>query len=197
MTVVGTVDFNGLVSGPGGFFGPGTAHFNGGLAPGASPANVSFEGSLALADTNTLFIEIGGTTPGSQYDRLTIAGSATLDGNLNLSLINGFTPSGGQQFTILTAGSIVDNGFVLTGSAASLFTLVVNSTSVMLQAIGLAGDYNSNGVVDAADYVVWRKGLGTTYTQADYDVWRAHFGQTAGSGAVPQRMPPFPNRQPG
>ncbi len=29
----------------------------------------------------------------------------------------------------------------------------------------------------------WRKGLGTTYTQADYDVWRAHFGQTAGSGS--------------
>ena len=165
VTVVGSVDFNGLVSGPGGFFGPGTAHFNGGLAPGASPANVSFEGNLALADTNTLFIEIGGTTPGSQYDRLTIAGSASLDGTLNVSLINGFTPTGGQQFTILTAGSIVDNGFVLTGPAASLFNLIVNGTSVMLQAIGLPGDYNDNGIVDAADYVVWRKGLGTTSTQ--------------------------------
>jgi hypothetical protein len=48
----------------------------------------------------------------------------------------------------------------------------------------LAGDYNADGVVDAADYVVWRHGLGTTYTQADYDVWRAHFGQSAGSGAA-------------
>jgi hypothetical protein len=47
----------------------------------------------------------------------------------------------------------------------------------------LAGDYNHDGTVDAPDYVVWRKGLGTTYTQADYAVWRAHFGQTAGSGA--------------
>ena len=28
---------------------------------------------------------------------------------------------------------------------------------------GLAGDFNGNGVVDAADYVVWRKGLGTTF----------------------------------
>jgi hypothetical protein len=45
------------------------------------------------------------------------------------------------------------------------------------------GDFDGNGIVDAADYVLWRKGLGTTYTQADYDVWRAHFGQTAGSGA--------------
>ncbi len=48
----------------------------------------------------------------------------------------------------------------------------------------LPGDYNHNGVVDAADYIVWRKGLGTTYTQSDYEVWRAHFGQTAGSGTA-------------
>jgi hypothetical protein len=48
---------------------------------------------------------------------------------------------------------------------------------------GLPGDYNNDGNVNAADYVIWRKGLGTIYTQSDYDVWRAHFGQTAGSGA--------------
>ncbi len=50
--------------------------------------------------------------------------------------------------------------------------------------VPLYGDYNENGVVDTADYVVWRKGLGTTYTQSDYDAWRAQFGQTAGSGAA-------------
>jgi hypothetical protein len=53
-----------------------------------------------------------------------------------------------------------------------------------------AGDYNQNGSVDAADYVVWRNGVGTTYAQGDYDVWRAHFGRapsagwSAGSGAA-------------
>jgi hypothetical protein len=46
-----------------------------------------------------------------------------------------------------------------------------------------AGDYNHSGSVDAADYAVWRKGLGTTYTQPDYDTWRARFGQISGSGA--------------
>ncbi len=49
---------------------------------------------------------------------------------------------------------------------------------------GLPGDFNGDNVVDARDYVVWRKGLGTTYSQADYSVWRSHFGQTAGSGAA-------------
>jgi hypothetical protein len=141
---------------------------------------VSFEGSLALADSNTLFIELGGVTPGSQYDRLTIAGSASIDGALDVDLINGFTPSGDQQFTILTAGSIVNNGFVLGGSAASSFSLLVNSNSVILQAIGLAGDYNHNNVVDAADYVVWRK---TDGSPAGYNLWRVNFGQSAGGGS--------------
>ena len=46
------------------------------------------------------------------------------------------------------------------------------------------GDYNCDATVDAADYVVWRNGLGATYSQTDYDMWRAHFGRTAGSGAT-------------
>jgi hypothetical protein len=59
------------------------------------------------------------------------------------------------------------------------------------------GDYNSNGVVDAADYVVWRDHLGTNFqlsnevsgttpgsvTQDDYAAWRARFGNTSGSGS--------------
>ncbi len=64
----------------------------------------------------------------------------------------------------------------------------------------LAGDYNANGVVDAADYVVWRKYLNQSallpgdvtpgsVTQSDYSVWRAHFGQTYTS--VPARAACF------
>jgi hypothetical protein len=45
------------------------------------------------------------------------------------------------------------------------------------------GDFNNDGTVDAADYVVWRKGLGTTYTQNDYGVWRSHFGSSLGTGS--------------
>ena len=51
--------------------------------------------------------------------------------------------------------------------------------------LALAGDYNTDGIVDAADYTVWRDGLGSTYTEADYDVWKAHFGDAlGGSGAI-------------
>jgi hypothetical protein len=63
----------------------------------------------------------------------------------------------------------------------------------------LAGDYNNNGIVDAADYVVWQKNVGqpsqtlpndTTGVivgQAQYNLWRSNFGSTTpapGSGAV-------------
>jgi hypothetical protein len=40
------------------------------------------------------------------------------------------------------------------------------------------GDFNANNVVDQADYVMWRKGLGTTYSPADYSIWRSQLGQT-------------------
>ena len=59
---------------------------------------------------------------------------------------------------------------------------------------GLYGDYNDDGYVNAADYGVWRKALGTSYqlrnegpgvtpgmvTQEDFNVWRANFGVIAG-----------------
>jgi hypothetical protein len=69
---------------------------------------------------------------------------------------------------------------------------------------GASGDYNRDGGVNAADYVVWRKTNGSAVTPAyaaadgsgnsnvgseDYGVWRSHFGQTItpagpGSGAI-------------
>jgi hypothetical protein len=58
-----------------------------------------------------------------------------------------------------------------------------------------AGDFNQDGAVDAADYVAWRKGLGTIYTPADYDTWRAHFGQSIDSSgplAASDSLPAVP-----
>jgi hypothetical protein len=70
---------------------------------------------------------------------------------------------------------------------------------------GVPGDYNNDGTVNAADYVLWRKG-GTlanevadvgTISAADYAEWRARFGNTSGSGtslggsAVPEPGSPL------
>jgi autotransporter-associated beta strand protein len=52
----------------------------------------------------------------------------------------------------------------------------------------LAGDYNADGKVDAADYVIWRKGGSPNpNSPTDYNAWRANFGAGApgsGSGAL-------------
>jgi hypothetical protein len=42
----------------------------------------------------------------------------------------------------------------------------------------LPGDYNSDGVVDAADYTVWRDGNSPDDSQAGYDLWAANYGST-------------------
>jgi hypothetical protein len=60
-------------------------------------------------------------------------------------------------------------------------------------ALGISGDYNNNGIVDAADYTVWREGLGPIFKQSDYDVWRTHFGLSlAGAGASAPGAVPEP-----
>lgn len=50
-----------------------------------------------------------------------------------------------------------------------------------LAAATLEGDFNGDGSVDAADYSVWRDGLGDTYQPVDYQVWRENFGKSANS----------------
>jgi PEP-CTERM motif len=91
-------------------------------------------------------------------------------------------------------------------SMGSLFNTAMPQTGIALKfligATPVAGDYNNNGVVDAADYVVYREHLGQTFalpnedpssspgmvTSADYDYWKAHFGATASSGEQTSRF---------
>jgi hypothetical protein len=65
------------------------------------------------------------------------------------------------------------------------------------------GDYNGNGTVDAADYVIWRKGAPlqnevvtpNAATTEDYTEWRSRFGNplfAAGSGLAGGHEVPEP-----
>jgi hypothetical protein len=71
--------------------------------------------------------------------------------------------------------------------------------------VPLAGDYNDNGTVDAADFVVWRKTIGSFTDLAadgngdsivdgeDYNIWRSNFGSAAATDTTislgPSSMP--------
>jgi hypothetical protein len=57
--------------------------------------------------------------------------------------------------------------------------------AVSLASANLPGDFSGNGVVDAADYSVWRNGLAIGKYRADeYADWKANFGRTDGGTAA-------------
>jgi hypothetical protein len=178
----------------GGASGEGDIFYEGEVHPGNSAALVTYQNDVAFGGGATLAIELGGTTLGTEYDALDITGSLVLGGTLSVVAVNLgsglFQPDEGDVFQILTATGGISGEFTsmnlpqLTGHLDWDVLQDADSLTLAVVAPGLPGDFNGNGVVDAADYVVWRKGLGTTYTPADYKVWRANLGRTAGSSAV-------------
>ncbi len=82
----------------------------------------------------------------------------------------------GQQLDLGNAVNPADMppiAFTYTLADESLETGVVRYESIPLSP--LTGDYNNNSIVDAADYVLWRKT--NTGGQQGYDDWRANFGR--------------------
>jgi hypothetical protein len=91
-------------------------------------------------------------------------------------------PDAWEQLKGLDSDNAADRN--LTNLSPQGYTnLEVYLNGLMAPLYGIAGDFNGDSRVDSADYSVWRKGLGTTYTQSDYNSWRANFGQNAGSGS--------------
>ena len=108
-----------------------------------------------------------------------------------VSRLEGTVPAGGM-LTFAVSG-FGDNNFL-----GSHFEDGTYELRLEIQSVPLAGDYNGNNLVDAADYVLWRKTLGQTGSglpadgnnnneidPGDYTVWRANFGLSAlNSGAT-------------
>jgi hypothetical protein len=159
--------------------------FTGTFDPGLSPA-LTTVGSIIFGPTNTLIMEIGGTGRGSEYDAILASGNLGLGGTLSVMLINGFMPSLGDSFDLFD-WSTVTGTFATLNLPALAAGLGWNTTQLMTSgtlSIGLAGDFNFDGIVDVADYVVWAKGgLGVATTPENYNLWRTNFGASIGPGS--------------
>jgi autotransporter-associated beta strand protein len=170
--------------------------FTGSHQPGPGAAAISV-GNIGYASTAKLILALGGTSRGDQYDAIEASGALTLGGTLVVTL-NNFMPAAGNSFDILDWGSL--NGTFSSVQLPALAGGLTWNTSQLyttgtISVVGLVGDYNRNGTVDAADYTIWRDTLGSTtdlradgndngvIDQADFGVWKAHFGEHAGSGA--------------
>jgi hypothetical protein len=92
-----------------------------------------------------------------------------------------------------TIAAIPDNSTIYYyGSKYNATAFPGLDVSLGASAVGLAGDYNNDGKVDAADYVLWRKTPGSFGGDpAGYNTWRANFGSGGpgaglSAGAVPE-----------
>jgi hypothetical protein len=180
------------------------------LVAGLTSSILPIDGSghFDLSTTNVTFATgdlAYRSSTGSPVGFASIAGeSDTLSGTGTLSSLI----QGTQTTETLTLP--VSSTFVLQPDASTTINLTLTGELVATStfATPLLGDYNQNGIVDAADYVVWRKksGSGTSLPNDDtpgvgpddYTRWRTHFGQAgsgsgAGSGLLADRSVPEPS----
>jgi autotransporter-associated beta strand protein len=178
------VNNSGTLNGTGTIGGEVTVNTGGTFLPGTSPGTITV-GGLKLMPGSKLGFELGATR-----DHIIVNGNVTLGGTLELSLLSGFVPELNATFPLFE-GAVGTISGTFANVISPLFDghevdVIYGTNSVILKVVDAdtdTGDYNNDGVVDAADYVVWRKGLGTTYNQNHYEIWRANFGRTIGAGA--------------
>jgi hypothetical protein len=130
-------------------------------------AVAEYGGQVPLAPGNTHWTEGLGST--------VFGGTATQAA----AMTPGLTTGTRKRVTAIDAAGLTDIGW-----------------SVILPP-GVAGDYNGDGSVNAADYTVWRNSRGQTGSNLaadgdrdnvidrdDYRVWKAHYGQASASATT-------------
>ena len=149
----------------------------------------SASGSLSTAGWTSLQDQAAGggnwfeiPSNNNKIGELKRSGSTSLSQGTSFNLGNIFNPAGTRDLALQ---------FIVSGED----TARTGNVDYRVVAAGLPGDYNENGTVDAADYVLWRNLLGTAANlpnrdpgqagnigQGDYNFWRQNFGRTGGAG---------------
>jgi hypothetical protein len=171
-----------------------------GQAPDATPTDAQFFDNEIHIDGLT-----AGTHKNVRMDLtsalLITANSQSFGGAFNDIFGTGLRPDGGPKLTPTGLQFYINK----TGGSAYALTVYIDNVRFGMT---VAGDYNGNGFVDAADYTIWRDTLGSTsdlrangdntgasanvIDQADYTFWKTKFGATSGSGALSSGAVPEP-----
>ena len=190
------------------------------VAPGSGVGILTVDQSFVMEQGATLSVEIGGNDNSDpqnpEFDQLMAGGEAKLDGTLAVTLVDIgggiFSPGLGNSFPIVSSSEGLSGAFDTLDVPALPTGLVWKTSSddntlFLNVAARLAGDYNGNGIVDAADYVVWRKTVGQTggslvadgsgplgtpdgvVDNLDYNFWRTQFGAASSSAGQSTRVP--------
>jgi hypothetical protein len=154
----------------------------------------AFEGDRPVVAVTVDYYDFGSGTLTLQYD--------SIGGNFNDRYKNGGSFTLGNKdtwkqhtFYLTDAyfGNRQNNGadFRIFGGVGTTFYLDLVQVSAAV--VPESGDYNGDGLVNAADYVLWRKNPTGVYTQNEFDLWRGDFGETVGSSAQSYLNAPEPS----
>ena len=150
------------------------------LTPGGQNAGSTLiVGDYRQGPDATLALDIGGSIPGVDFDQLEVAGPAAIDGLLELSLIDSFTPTAPDEFIVTSAANVVGNfnnvasgerletmdgrgSFIVNYGIRSPFDAHQIVLSDFMSLAGLTGDFNGDGLLDAADIDLLSAAVGGT-----------------------------------
>ncbi|WP_425398732.1 beta strand repeat-containing protein [Aeoliella sp.] len=172
-------------------------------------------GDVSLEAGSTISFDIGSSGINDLLDiegNLDVADGFILEVLLDAS-ISAASLADGDTWNLFdfasATGSFDEMDFLLPALSGSLSwdtsNLLVDGT-LSISALGLQGDFNGDGVVNLADYTIWRNNLGAPETalsagsgnnsglvdSGDYDLWKSNFGAVAaaanavGSANVPE-----------
>jgi len=151
-------------------------------SPGGALSSATFNGvrgdaMFPLGSGNGNGWELAGSGNTKRLGEAYFAGQTTFTaGTSPISLGNAYNNLSGVE----------DLAFLWTNSQGEVYNARVEYVGA---APGIGGDYNNDGVVNAADYTVWRDNLGAnvtlpndstpgSVTSADYAVWSGNYGKT-------------------
>jgi hypothetical protein len=141
----------------------------------AKKYNLTFFGSHSFSNDTTTVYSIYTdntytTSVGTANLDVQVQGMPNVHNKDKVATINDLTPQTDNILYVQFVGS--------TGNLGYLNAMQIEAVTPVLQ-----GDYNNNGVVDAADYVMWRDNPAGFGGDAGYATWKANFGKPPGSGS--------------
>lgn len=145
--------------------------------------NISFDNNVDLTNANQSLIDDASNTWNTGF-----GASAGDFLSLSLSGVDGPRTADGSlpeiDFLRLAPGSpLIDAGASL---GQAFFGLAPDLGAFES---GSAGDFNGDGLVNAADYTLWRDLLGINFNLADYQTWKNQYTAAAIAQSVPE--PPY------